>query len=123
MHSTEPSSAKVIEQLAKLIRLIFISDHPGEVSSAVDKVRRLLASEKLDAHWLADRLTAPPQKQANDQHDEKSTVWWCYHHRHLLSPRDRQFIEGLADWRGPLSPKQQNWLNDIVAKLERDEAA
>ena len=112
MHSTEPSSAKVIEQLAKLIRLIFISDHPGEVSSAVDKVL-----------WLADRLTAPPQKQANDQHDEKSTVWWCYHHRHLLSPRDRQFIEGLADWRGPLSPKQQNWLNDIVAKLERDEAA
>ena len=116
-------SGKTIEQLAKLIRLIFVSDHPGEVSSAIDKVRRSLASEKLDAHWLADRLTARPQKQANDQHDEKSTVWWCYHHRHLLSPRDRQFIEGLADWHRPLSPKQQTWLRDIVAKLRNARAA
>jgi hypothetical protein len=48
-----------------------------------------------------------------------SLVRWCFLRRHLLSPRDRQFIEDLTEWHTPLSIKQQQWLQDIVAKLER----
>lgn len=115
--------SKTADQLAKFIKLIFISDQPGEIANAIAAVCRLLASENRDGHWLAERLTAPPQKQPTEQHSDKSTVWWAYHHRHLLSPRDRQFIEGVAEQRSPLSVKQQKWLRDVVAKLERGEAA
>jgi hypothetical protein len=46
----------------------------------------------------------------------------CFHRRHLLSPRDRQFIKDLTDCHTPLSPPQKTCLRDIVAKLERVEA-
>ena len=72
MHPIDSCSDKALERLGKLIKLIFISDHPGEVSAAVGKVRSLLASEKLDAHWLADQLTARGLRQPNVQAGDKS---------------------------------------------------
>jgi hypothetical protein len=49
----------------------------------------------------------------------RSLVRWCFHRSHLLSPRDRQFIEDLTEWHTPLSTNQEQWLQDIVAKLKR----
>ena len=54
---------------------------------------------------------------------EKSAIWWCFHRRHHLTLRNRQFIENLTDRHKPLSPKQQKWLCDIREKLERGAAA
>jgi hypothetical protein len=113
--------ATLIPTLGKLIPRLS-SNRDGEVVATVRAIERVSAGR--DLHDLAACLGAPvAQMQANDQHSNKSTVWWCYHRRHLLSTRDRQFIEGLADWHKPLSPRQQKWLDDIVAKLERGEAA
>ena len=60
---------------------------------------------------------------AADLSSEKSTIWWCFHRRHHLTLRDRQFIENLTDRHKPLSPKQQKWLCDIREKLERGAVA
>jgi hypothetical protein len=115
-------SVKTIDQLGKLIRLIFISDRPGEIANAIGAVRRLLASENLDAHWLAERLTTPIQIKPEPDVGQ-STVWWCFHRRRLLSERDCDFIESIAKSGKSLSAKQQKWVADIVAKLEREGAA
>jgi hypothetical protein len=109
------------DRLAKLLKLIFISDKPGEITAGVAAVRRILASENIDAHWLADRLTTQQQHQSNEQDDEKSSIW-C-HRRHLLSSGDREFIETVANYHKPLSAKQQKWLQDICEKLEHGAAA
>jgi DNA-binding transcriptional LysR family regulator len=110
------------DKLAKLIRLIFASDKPGEITAAVAAVRRLLAAADLDGHWLSDRLAAQPisvpvDEPQPDEDGERSTIWFCFHRRHQFSPRDRQFIETLTGWRGPLSTKQRKWLTDICDKL------
>jgi hypothetical protein len=110
------------DRIAKLVRLIFSTDKSGEALAAIAAVKRILASEKLDAHWLADRLYQSEEHQRHDDGDDRSLAWWCYHHRDRLSPRDRQFIEALTKWRSPLSPKQQKWLRDILAKLESEAA-
>jgi hypothetical protein len=114
--------SKTADQLAKFIRLIFISDQRGEITNAIAAVQRLLASQDRDAHWLAERLTAPPQSEPSREFGE-SPIWWCFHRRHLLAPGDRKFIEDVAERRKPLSPKQQKWLHDIVGKLENRSAA
>jgi hypothetical protein len=50
-------------------------------------------------------------------------VQWCLNRRFFLSPRDRRFLEGVAEQRMPRSSKQEKWIRDIVGKLERAEAA
>jgi hypothetical protein len=108
--------ATLIPTLGKLIPRL-ASNHDGEVVATVRAIERVLKSAGRDLHDLAACLGAP----ANDS--DKSTVWWCFHRRHLLSLGDRRFIEGVAEQRMPLSPKQEKWLRDIVGKLERAEAA
>jgi hypothetical protein len=115
--------APVAPRLSKLL-LMLSSPHDGEVVAAARAIDRTLHDGGHDWHDLAKALL--PSRVAPDAVDlssDKSTVWWCFHRRHLLSPRDRQFIETLAKRHKPLSPKQQKWLQDIVAKLERAEAA
>jgi hypothetical protein len=113
-------------KLAKLLRLAFGSDQDGEIVAAVAAVKRLLAASDLDAHWLADVVERGSQvahvdHRDHDDHDhegeDSSAVWFAYHRRYSLTPRDRQFIEGLTRWRGPLSTKQQKWLRDVLDKL------
>jgi hypothetical protein len=113
------------DRLAKLIRLIFGSDRDGETVAAVAAVKRLLASAGLDAHALADiveygtKSIAVPHVDRDDDGggDDRSAIWFAFHRRHSLSPRDRQFIEGLTRWHGTLSAKQRKWLGDICAEI------
>jgi hypothetical protein len=94
-----------------------------EVGAAVAAVKRLLAASDLDAHWLADIVERGTKQSALvDRHDDgpdhdRSAVWFAFHRRWSLTPRDRQFIEGLTRWRGPLSTKQEKWLRDVCDKL------
>jgi hypothetical protein len=110
------------DRLAKLIRLIFGSNRDGEVVAAVAAVRRILAASDLDAHWLADRVAAPTALATvdddRDDRDCRSDAWFCFHRRHMLSPKERAFIENIIQWSSPLSPKQRQWLHDIVDRLE-----
>jgi len=105
-------------RLAKLVRLIFGSDHDGEVIAAVAAAKRLLAASDLDAHWLADRLTAPSAlptpHRSNDEGDDRSAAWFAFHRRHFLSPKERAFVVNIVERSAPLSEKQRQWLNDIL---------
>ena len=109
------------DRVAKLIRLIFGSNRDGEVVAAVAAVKRILAASDLDAHWLADRLAAPTTLPAvdddRDDRDDRSDAWFVFHRRHQLSPKERAFIENIIQWSSPLSPKQRQWLSDIVERL------
>jgi DNA-binding transcriptional LysR family regulator len=105
------------DRLAKLVRLIFGSNKDGEVVAAVAAAKRLLASGNVDAHWLADRLTAPIALPACER-DDRSAAWFAFHRRHFLSPKERAFIQNIVERSASLSPKQKQWLNDIVDRLE-----
>jgi hypothetical protein len=104
-------------------RLIFGTDNDGEIVAAVGGARRLLAASNLDGHWLADiveRRTKSIEfvdRRDDDPDHDRSAVWFAFHRRYSLTPRDRQFIEGLTRWRGPLSIKQQKWLRDVCDTL------
>jgi hypothetical protein len=121
MHPT--ASAKI----AKLLRLALIAGMDSEILAAVSALKRSLAAAGLDAHYVVDafeRGTSPsapsisPDVGRNDgDGDDRSAVWFAFHRRYSLSPRDRQFIERLTEWRGPLSTKQRKWLGDILDKL------
>jgi hypothetical protein len=118
---TTALAAVETDRLAKLLRLIFSSDKPGEVIAAIDAAKRVLSSENLDAHWLADRLTAPavtPPPNKSAERNDRSAAWFAFHRSHRLSPKERKFIESIVQWAAPLSPKQRQWLHDIVERLE-----
>ena len=110
-----------VDKLGKLIRLVFASDKDGEIVAAVAAVKRILAVSDLDAHWLADRLAAPTTLPTVDDdredRDDRSDAWFVFHRRHQLSPKERAFIENIIQWSSPLSPKQRQWLSDIVERL------
>jgi hypothetical protein len=110
-----------VDKLGKLIRLVFASDKDGEIVAAVAAVKRILAVSDLDAHWLADRLAAPTTLPTVDDdredRDDRSDSWFVFHRRHQLSPKERAFIENIIQWSSPLSPKQRQWLSDIVERL------
>jgi hypothetical protein len=106
-----------VARLAKLIRLIFGSDQPGEITAAVAAVRRTLEANNVDHHWLADRLAAPIALPACER-DDRSAAWFCFNRRDLLSPKERAFICNVVERSAPLSPKQKQWLFDLVDRLE-----
>ena len=77
-----------------------------------------------DWHDLAKALVpSTTRSDAGSPDSERSAIRWCYYRRHLLSLRDAKFIDVLICSWTPLSDKQCAWLDDIVAKLERVEAA
>jgi hypothetical protein len=113
-----------VDRLAKLIRLIFSTDKTGEAAAGVDAVKRLLASENLDAFWLADRfalgaasVAVTPERESSER-DDRSAAWYAFHRRHSLSPRERDFIENIVKRAAPLTPRQRQWLFNIVDRLE-----
>jgi hypothetical protein len=115
--------AAIAPRLGKLL-LMLSSPQGGEVVAAARAIERTLHDAGHDWHDLVQALLAPPvPANPADLSGDKSTVWCCFNRRHLLSPRDRQFIEDLTNWHKPLSPKQKNWLCDIRERLEGGTAA
>jgi hypothetical protein len=118
-------ATETTDKLAKMMRLIFSSDRPGEILAAVDATKRLMASNGVDHHWLANRITAvahaddrAANRHGDDGDDDQSNIWFAYHRRHRLTARERDFIERIRTWRGPISAKQRIWLHDLCDRLE-----
>jgi malate synthase len=109
-------AVEATDKLGKLLRLIFSSDRPGEFVAAVHATKRLLATNGLDGHWVADRITAVPH--AADRADRRDDDVDGEHEEHRLSPKECAFIENIVTWSRPLSAKQRKWLGDIIDKLE-----
>jgi len=110
------------ERLAKLLRLALVADHDGEAIGAIHALKRALCSAGLDPHYVVDcfeRGTQPdtPSISPDAQGDDRSLVWFAWHHRDRLSVKEAAFIESLTRWRGTISDKQRVWLHDIVDRL------
>jgi hypothetical protein len=121
-----------VDKLSKLIRLALVADKDGEAIAAIGALKRSLQAVGLDPHFIADafeRGAAPVARADNhsfgrddnggdDGQDDRSDIWFAFHRRHRLSPKERAFIENIAAWSGPLSARQRQWISDITDRLE-----
>jgi DNA-binding transcriptional LysR family regulator len=117
-----------VDRLGKLLRLALIADQDGEAIGAIRALRRALTACGLGPHDLVDafergtKSIAVPLAAEHDESDV-SLVWWAWHRRDRLTPKEASFIEALTRWRGPISERQAQWLHDIADRLEREAAA
>jgi hypothetical protein len=104
-------------------RFIEIS-HDGEVVAAAHAIDKVIPGAGCDWHHLV-KAVLPPATQSNGHSpdSERSIVQQCFYSVHLLSQSDAKFIQALMCRWMPLTDKQRAWRHDIVAKLERLEAA
>jgi hypothetical protein len=114
----KPDLKAIAPRLGKML-LMLSSNHDGDVVATVRAIERVLKSAGSDWHDLVASMLAPAAHP--EVHDD--VVQWCLNRHFFLSPRDREFLEGVAEQRMPPSPKQEKWIHDTVGKLERAEAA
>jgi DNA-binding transcriptional LysR family regulator len=118
-----------VDRLGKLLRLALVADKDGETVAAVAALKRSLQSVGLDPHFIADAFErgAAPLARADDRadrrddgdgDDDRSAIWFAWHRRYRLSAKERAFIENIVRWSAPLSPRQRQWLFNIVGRLE-----
>jgi hypothetical protein len=108
--------------IPEILRLLLISDIDGEVLAARAALRRVLSAAGLDPHHIVDayeRGASPsaPSISPDVAGDDRSRIWFAWHHRNRLSPKEAAFIETLTRWRGTISARQSQWLRDICDKL------
>jgi hypothetical protein len=116
------------DRLEKLVRMLS-SDKDGEVLAATAAIRRVLATEGLDIHSLADALCRPaPRAEQRAPHKDRAedTDWYsmaceCDAHEDRLSEREQKFISDMVTWTARRAPteKQQAWLLAIFARVRR----
>jgi hypothetical protein len=115
---TPTNISAIAPKLSKML-LMLSSNHDGDVVAAARAITKTLQGAGSDWHALVAAILAP----VAHLEVRRDVVQWCLSRRFFLSPRDRRFLEGVAEQRMPLSPKQEKWLHDIVGKLGRAEAA
>jgi hypothetical protein len=109
-----------VERLIKLLGMLG-SAHDGERAAAGLKAHELVKRHGLT--W-ADVLHPPD----NDARNLGPAMGWhaqrefCLQRRARLSAKEQAFLRNLATWRGPLTERQQAWVDGIHARL-REEAA
>ena len=117
---TPTNLSAIAPKLSKML-LMLSSNYDGDVVAAARAITKILQDAGGDWHDLVAAMLPPLAPAAHLE--VRDVVQWCLSRRFFLSPRDRGFLEGVAEQRMPLSPKQEKWLRDIVGKLERGEAA
>jgi hypothetical protein len=109
--------APIGPQLSKLV-LMLSSTHAGEVVAAARAIDRVLKSNRLDWHDLAQALCLPPPAvQPCDDRDWHDLLAFCAARMSRLSSRECEFLRSIAKWRGDLTDRQRDWLEHIAEKL------
>lgn len=116
--------ASIAPRLAPLIRLLGSSNN-GEVSAAVAGLRRILATQDLDLHDLADYVEAAAEVAVPT--DDQLENWLrlvddlTARGAKVLDDRDRDFLfnvrRSILRGKAP-SASQQKWLGDVQAKVK-----
>jgi hypothetical protein len=110
-------------RLAKLLRLALVADHDGEAIGALHALKRALCSAGLDPHFVANAFLRGAQPDTPsispdaEGDDDRSLVWFAFHRRDRLTPKEAAFVESLTRWRGTISERQRVWLRDICDEL------
>jgi hypothetical protein len=115
---------EAVERLIKLLGLLG-SAHGGERAAAGLKAHEFL--KRLGLTW-ADVISLPIAHHSGDRRFADGTESWraqrefCLRHRERLSAKELGFLNSLRTWCGPLTERQQAWIDGIHARL-RGEAA
>jgi hypothetical protein len=119
---------QIAPRLKKLL-LMLSSDREGEVVNAARLIGSTLQDAGHDWHDLAGALTelaVQPQRDSHArEHRDSDSVGWreqrafCLEHVCRLRDREREFIDSLGRWRGPLTEKQASWLSAIYQRIRR----
>ena len=106
----DPQSAVRLVKLCGMLG----SQHDGERAAADLKADQLVRG--LGLTW--GDLIVPPDTVPL-RNDWRRMAKYCNRCRGQLSARDRAFIEAMLHWRGEPTERQQQWLIDIYARLNR----
>jgi hypothetical protein len=104
---------QMAEGLTKLLGMLG-SEHDGERAAAGLKVDQLVRG--LGLTW--GDLIVPPDIVPL-RNDWRRMAQYCNRRRGQLNARDRAFIEAMLHWPGEPTERQQQWLIDIYARLNR----
>jgi hypothetical protein len=99
------------------------SNHEGERAVAGLKASQLLRERGLT--WFD--VIRPPIA-GNADADAGMLAWqrqrqFCLQHTKRLQPKELGFLINISNWRGPLTERQQTWLDSIATRLQREMAA
>ena len=104
---------RAADHLAKLLGYLG-SDHDGEVAAAGRKANEFV--RRLGLTW-GDVICCPPAAWCD-------MAKACARHPHMLSGRERDFLNNISRLRRPPSDKQLRWLESIYSRLhDREHAA
>jgi hypothetical protein len=106
----------------------------GQLGSEFENVRAMAGLKahehlkRLGLTW-ADVIHLPiaDQRDGGDEHDREPFGWWpqrefCLRHSPRLTAKELGFLLNIGSWRGPLTERQQIWLDSIYARLRREAA-
>jgi hypothetical protein len=103
---------KIVEHLAKLLGMLG-SDHDGEIANAGRAAHEFI--RRFGLTWR-DVLADPPA-------DWQSMALQVRAHRHMLSPRESDFINNISRLRRQPTDKQLEWLISIYERVRRERSA
>ena len=118
-------SPQAADRLAKLLGMLG-SSHVGERASAAAFASRLLTDHGWSWQEVVQRAfrapvpippSAPPPRGTHT-----AVALWALGYRDRLTAREAEFVSSIS-LRRSLTPRQADWLHDIVGKLRRGGAA
>ncbi len=122
MTSVTTALASIAPRIGQLIRMLG-SDRDGEVLAATRALGRVLKSVGQDFHALAETVetsahAVPAPHAAPTQGNDLN---WRVVAKQLLangslSPREREFVTHMTQWRGRPTERQRNWLHALMER-------
>ena len=102
-------------RLALMIPLLG-SDQPGEVVATAAAIGRVLGGAGADWHWLAAAVEGQPDSAKSSKLTDFREIAECIleNAADTLSPKEREFVENMARWRGEPSLLQAEWLTRLA---------
>jgi hypothetical protein len=109
------------DRLIKILGLLG-SVHAGERAVAGLKASQLLRERGLQ--WR-DVIHVPIADHYGEETESFEEDWeprrrYCLQRARLHTIKERGFLINIADWNGPLTQRQQAWLDNIYARLRRE---
>ena len=103
------------DRLTQLV-LMLSSAHDGEVVNAARAIGRLLDTERVDWHMLANGICQPRPPPPDDHYSNshwRSAAEFCARHPDLLNDWQQGFIDSMLKWRWTPTQKQLDVLENL----------
>jgi hypothetical protein len=111
--------ATIAPRLGQLVRLLG-SDQPGEVVAAAAALKRTLASVDQDFHTLARVIETSALSTNRGSEDHRAMAHWLIKTGVQFTPRERDFLHSMANWRSPPSAAQIDWLQALFQRASAE---